>query len=176
MNAHRCRRLVRAFVGATTLVAVSTALPATAQETPAPAVEVGLGWMGFADDGIVNESMVGAAARWYPLPRISVGPEVIYVIGNRHSHLTVTGNVTVDLRAPENGRPRPVTPFVVIGGGLFQTREEFFGGTFTSSEGAFTAGGGIRGLIGDRFTVGIDARIGWELHIRVNGLVGVRLQ
>ena len=70
---------------------------------------------------------------------------------------------------------RAVTPFVVAGGGLFQTRERFPSGPFTSADGAFTAGGGVRGSFGDRVTVGIDARIGWELHLRVNALVGVGL-
>jgi hypothetical protein len=104
-----------------------------------------------------------------------VGPELIYIQGDNHSHLIATGNVTWDLLAPTNGRPRKVTPFLVAGGGVFQTRENFPVGTFTSSEGAFTAGGGVRVLVGNRVTVGIDTRVGWETHIRINGLVGLRL-
>lgn len=149
--------------------------PANAQERPAPAAEVAAGWVGFADDGIVSEVLFGGAARVYVLPRIAVGPEVLYLRGERHSHLVVTGNVTWDVFAPMDGRQRPVTPFVVVGGGLFQTRETFPSGDFTSSEGAFTAGGGVRALAGDRITIGIDARVGWELHLRVNGTIGVRL-
>lgn len=57
---------------------------------------------------------------------------------------------------------------------VFQTRESLFTGTFTSSEGAFTAGGGVR-LAAGRVTVGIDARVGWELHLRLNGFIGLRL-
>jgi len=64
---------------------------------------------------------------------------------------------------------------IVAGGGLFQTRERFPVGTFTSSEGAFTAGGGVRAALGQRVTVGVDTRVGWELHLRVSGLIGVRL-
>jgi hypothetical protein len=29
-----------------------------------PTIEAEAGWMGFADDGIVNESFVGGTARW----------------------------------------------------------------------------------------------------------------
>jgi hypothetical protein len=58
---------------------------------------------------------------------------------------------------------------------MFQTRESFFGDDFTNTEGAFTAGGGLRVAVGDRVTVGVDARIGWETHVRVNGVIGVRL-
>lgn len=87
----------------------------------------------------------------------------------------LTGNLTWDVIAPVNRRPARVTPIFVAGAGLFQTRESFFTGTFTSSEGAFTAGGGVRAPAGDRATIGIEARVGWELHLRVSGLVGLRL-
>jgi opacity protein-like surface antigen len=148
---------------------------AAAQDNPPPAVEFEAGWVGFADDGIANEAMVGGTARWYLSPRLGIGPELVYVSGSNHSHLIVTGNVTFDILSPATGRPRPVTPFLVAGGGWFQTRETFNSGDFTSSEGAFTAGGGVRAAAGDRVTIGIDARVGWELHIRVNGFVGIRL-
>ena len=148
---------------------------ATGQDRPGPAAEFAAGWVGFADDGIVSESLVGGAARWYLLPRVSVGPELVYIHGAHHSHLVITGNVTWDVLAPTNGRPRQVTPFLVAGGGVFQTREHLFNGTYTSSEGAFTAGGGVRALVADRVTVGFDMRVGWEAHIRINGLIGVQL-
>ena len=148
---------------------------ATAQEHPPAALEIPAGWMGFADDGIVSESFVGGTGRWYVSPRISIGPEVVFVNGSHHSHLIVTGNITFDLLSPTNGRPRQVTPFLVAGGGLFQSRETFSSGEFTSTEGAFTAGGGVRASAGDRVTIGIDTRVGWELHLRVNGFVGLRL-
>jgi hypothetical protein len=137
-------------------------------------VELTAGWVGFADDGIVNEGLIGGVARWYLSPRIGVGPEVAYISGNNHSHLALTGNLTFDLFPPTIGRAR-VIPFVVAGGGMFQTREHFFNGTYTSTEGAFTAGGGVRAYAGDRTIMGLEARIGWELHLRINGVVGWRL-
>jgi hypothetical protein len=166
---------IRLAVGALALLVLPMADLAAAQGRPGPAAEFAAGWVGFADDGIVNESLVGGAARFYLLPRTGVGPEVVYIDGDNHSHLVVTGNVTFDLFAPTSGRPRHVTPFLVVGGGLFQTRESFFTETFTSSEGAFTAGGGVRALVGDRVTVGVDMRVGWELHVRLNGTIGLRL-
>ena len=66
-------------------------------------------------------------------------------------------------------------PFVTAGAGLFQTREELPRETYTSREGAFTAGGGVRTALGDRATAGVDVRVGWEMHVRVNGTVGIRL-
>ena len=167
--------LIRLAIGAVALFVLPMADVAAAQDRPGPAAEFAAGWVGFADDGIVSEGLVGGAARWYLLPRISVGPEVVYIHGDNHSHLIVTGNVTFDLFALTSGRPRQVTPFLVAGGGVFQTRESFFTQTFTSREGAFTAGGGVRALVTDRVTVGVDMRVGWELHLRVNGSIGLRL-
>lgn len=169
------RTLVRRTLAAILLLVAPLTGAAAAQDKPAPTVELEAGWMGFADDGIVSELLVGGAARWYVRPRLSIGPEIVYVSGSNHSHLIFTGNLTYDLRSPVSGQPRRVTPFLVAGGGVFQTRETFLAGDFTSTEGAFTAGGGIRASASDRITIGLDTRIGWELHLRVNGFVGVRL-
>jgi hypothetical protein len=166
-------RTVSAF-GTLALTIAFLPVVAAAQELPGPAVEFSAGWVGFADDGVVSEGMVGGTARWYVLPRVSVGPEALFIQGQNHSHFVLTGNAIFDFLSPVNGRPRAVTPFVVVGAGMFQTRETFLNGPFTSTEGAFTAGGGVRGRAGDRVTFGIDTRIGWELHLRVNGFVGVQ--
>ena len=40
---------------------------------------------------------------------------------------------------------------------------------------AVTAGGGIRALIGRRAFFGAEGRIGWEAHVRLNAIIGVRL-
>jgi len=59
---------------------------------------------------------------------------------------------------------------------MFQTTQQFPNNdSFMSSEGAFTAGGGVRALAGKYVTVGAEARVGWELHLRVNGTIGIQL-
>jgi hypothetical protein len=129
------------------------ARPAAAQERPGPVAEFAAGALLFADDGVVTEGFLGGTARFYVLPRVSVGPEVAYIQGQNHSHLMLTGNVTFDLVRPVNGQPRLITPFAVVGGGLFRTRESFPNDEiFTSSEGAFTAGGGVRALVGKEWS------------------------
>ena len=148
---------------------------ASSQGRASPTLDLSAGWVGFADDGVVSEGMIGGAGRFYMSPRIAIGPELLYISGENHSHTVLTGNLTVDFIAPQAGRPARVTPFLVVGGGMFQTRESFFGEDVTHTEGAFTAGGGVRAAVGDRVTVGVDARIGWEAHLRINGVVGVRL-
>lgn len=152
------------------------ATPAVAQDRPPASIDIAAGWVGFADDGIVSETMFGGAARWYVSPRVGLGPEALYIAGKNHSHFVLTGNVTFDLLRPANGGARLVTPFVVIGGGLYQTSESFPSGPYRSNEGAFTAGGGVRIAASDRVTLGVDTRIGWEPHLRVNGFVGINLK
>ena len=144
-----------------------------AQERPGPAVDLTAAWIGFADDGVVSEPGFGGALRWYVSPRIAIGPELIYIRGDSHSHLALTGNLTWDV-LPQATHPK-ATPFLIAGAGMFQTHEEFFDDAFTSKEGAFTAGGGIRSQVTDRVGVGVDARVGWELHVRIGGFVAIGL-
>ena len=167
------------------IVGVLVASPAAAQNRPldsltlarakpAPVAEFAAGVLMFPDEGVVTEGFAGGAGRFYLSPRISVGPEVAYISGDRHSHLMLTGNMTFDFLRPENGQLRPVTPFAVVGGGLFRSRYIFPNEIFTHNEGAFTAGGGIRARMADRVVAGVEARLGWETHIRLNGFIGVR--
>lgn len=141
---------------------------------PAPAVEFLLGYAGFVDDATIDHAIVGAAGRMYLTPRVAVGPEFVYMRGpNSDRDLYLTGNLTFDVLPPRNGRPRRVTPFLVAGGGFFQHSDRFGASTFTSYEGAFTAGGGVRGWITDRVYALADVRLGWELHARVNAGIGI---
>jgi hypothetical protein len=156
-----------------TALAAPVATPAAAQTPQKVAVEFAAGGLFFPDDGVVTEGFLGGAGRFHVRPRVSIGPEIAFVSGEHHSHFMLTGNVTFDFLGPVNGQPRTVTPFAVIGGGIFQTREEFPTGSFTSADPAFTAGAGVRVRLGRSGFAGVETRIGWELHIRLNGLVGV---
>ena len=155
------------------MLAVPLATPAAAQTPQKMAVEFAAGSLFFPDDSVVTEGFLGGAGRFYVRPRVSIGPEIAFVSGEGHSHFMLTGNVTFDFLGPQNGQPRRVTPFAVVGGGIFQTREEFPTGSFTSADPAFTAGAGVRVRLGRSGFAGVETRIGWELHIRLNGLVGV---
>ena len=55
----RATEAIFAFV----LLAAPMAHLAAAQDRPRPAVELAAGWVGFADDGIVSEGLVGGGAR-----------------------------------------------------------------------------------------------------------------
>jgi hypothetical protein len=167
------------------LVAVAAATPWPAPDAraqlltdhrPDPVVEAALGYAAFLDDAAIEHALVGVAARYYLMPRLSVGPELVYMIGpGSDRDLLLTGNLMLDVLAPRAGRPRRVTPFLVAGGGWFRHSERIGPRPFTSTEGAFTLGAGVRGWTGDRVFVAVDARVGWEAHARLAANVGMRL-
>src|SRR5690606_25043396 len=69
---------------------------------PAPAFEITGGYAGFLDDDTVDHGLVGGALRVHLLPRVSIGPEIQYMIGPRSDRdLIVTGNVTLDVLPPD---------------------------------------------------------------------------
>ncbi len=143
---------------------------------PAPVVEGAIGWAGFADERVVHHALLGGAARLYLSPRFSVGPELAYMVGlGDDRDLIVTGNVMFDVLAPTVNGPRRVTPFLVAGGGLFRHVEPLPSGPYASTEGAFTIGLGLRAWASRRTFVAVDARLGWEPHLRLAATVGVTL-
>ena len=143
---------------------------------PAPAVEFLAGYAGFVDDATIDHAIAGASTRVYLTPRLAIGPEFVYMWGpGEDRDIFLTGNLTFDLLAPRDGRPRRVTPFLIAGGGFSQHSDRFGPFGFTSYEGAFTGGGGVRGWITDRVYTFGDVRFGWELHARANAGVGIRL-
>lgn len=167
--------MIRVALAAVLMIGLSAS--ASAQERPRPAVELTGGWVGFVDDATVHERLAGGGVRWYVSPRVSLGPEISYMVGPRTLRdLLVTGNVVFDFVTPRTGAPaRPITPYLVAGAGIFNHSQKFAGQTFRSNEGGFTGGGGARIRVIDRVYVAPEFRIGWELHARAAVTVGVRL-
>jgi hypothetical protein len=151
------------------------AVPAGAQSIRPPAsIEIFAGHAGFADDATIEHSVFGGAARVYLTPRISIGPEITYMRGpDADRDWFFLGNLTFDVRHPRSGRPPRVSPFLIAGGGFFTHSDRVGTGIYTSGEGAFAAGGGTRVHITDRVYATGDFRIGWELHYRITGRLGV---
>lgn len=173
---------VRIFV---VLALVPVASRVDAQSTPANApptrprvvAEGALGWAGFGDEGIIHHALAGGGVRVSLTPRISVGPEVQYMSGpGSDRDLVLTGNVVVDVLASTAVKPRRTTPYVVVGGGLFRHSDDFNGRTFSSTEGGFTAGIGVRTWLHERVFAAADARLGWEPHFRLAGTLGFVLR
>ena len=139
----------------------------------AGALELQAGYAGFVDDATIDHAVLGGGVRFHLTRRLSVGPELVYMRGpGSDRDLFITGNVTYDF-AGSGGRPARVTPFVIAGAGMMRHRSRFGPSTFSSNEGAFTAGGGVRVRLSDRLLAGADARCGWELHCRITGSLGL---
>ena len=68
-----------------------------------------------------------------------------------------------------------MTPFLLAGGGLFRHADTFQSGPYASTEGTFTLGFGLRAWVSRRTFVAVDARIGWEPHVRLAATVGLAL-
>ncbi len=160
----------RSFVAAVVAAVMIALAPSALAQGRAGAAEGFAGFAGFLDESIIPHSVLGGAARWYLLPRVAVGPELVYMKGPGDDRdLVLTGNVTFDL----SSGPR-VRPFLVAGGGIFRHSDRFGAQTFSSTEGSFTGGGGVRIPLGERLYVAPEFRIGWEPHYRVSVAVGWR--
>lgn len=152
------------------VLALVCATPGAPAAQSRPSVEVQAGGAGFVDDATIHHRVLGGAARFPLSPRLTVGPEVIYFVGpGSDRDLTVTGNVWFDVT-----RAQRVTPFLVGGAGLFRHSQRLAGGTFSSGEGAFTGGGGVRVDLGRGWYVAPEVRVGWELHLRTSVAFGRR--
>ena len=146
------------------------------RDRPPAAVEFLAGHAGFVDDATIDHSVFGGAGRIYVTPRLSLGPEITYMRGPRDDRdWFFLGNLTFDILRPRAGRPRTVSPFLIAGGGFSLHSDRFASGTFRSSEGAFALGGGTRVHVTDHVYGMVDFRIGWELHYRITGGIGVTM-
>jgi hypothetical protein len=68
-----------------------------------------------------------------------------------------------------------VAPFVTLGGGMMTHFSRFGAESFSSTEGAFIFGGGVRFNASPRVFVAPEFTLGWEPHMRVAINVGIRL-
>ena len=164
------------FRGITLLAAfILFATPSIAQEHPL-VVDGTIGYTGLVDDATDHFLTMGGAVRAYLTPRVSVGPEFVFMTGSesiRDRALMLTGNVVFDVFPPGT---RPVTPFLVGGLGMFWSRESFPSGPFWSSDPAFTVGGGVRARLAERVSLAAEYRLGWELHHRITGSISFNLR
>jgi hypothetical protein len=137
--------------------------------------DVSVGYAGFVDDATKNFFLVGGAIRRHVTPRVSIGPEFVFMSNSGESrdlNLMLTGNVVFDVLAT-TPRGRRITPFLVGGVGMFWGRDQVRGGPFWFSDPAFTAGGGIRARASEWLSVAGEYRIGWELHQRLSATAGL---
>ena len=74
-------RAIAVFLFLLILNAASPASAQTGASRPPAAAELTAGYAGFVDDAMIDHGVIAGALRFHLLPRISVGPEVQYMIG-----------------------------------------------------------------------------------------------
>ena len=132
------------------------------------------GFTAFFDDGVIDHGGVGGSARIYVTPRLSVGPELVYMIGPGNDRdVLLFANLTVDLTKPRLGRVGRVEPYLVVGAGLLNHSNSFGGYSSSGSSVTYSWGGGARVWVARRIYVASDIRAGWTPNVRVMGTVGV---
>jgi Outer membrane protein beta-barrel domain len=156
------------------MVSGLAAAPAAGQAHPSALVlEVSGAHALFLDDDPIAHAALGGSIRWYVTSRVSVGPEITYMIGpGTDRDLLVTGNFTVDFRDPRG--PARLVPYVLVGAGLFRHSERFGGQTFTSQEPGATVGVGVRFRVTPHLSIAPEVRLGWEPHMRIGATVAYR--
>jgi hypothetical protein len=134
------------------------------------AAEASFDYVAFADDATIHHQGVGGAMRVHLTPRLSVGPELAYLIGPGDDRdVVLTGNLTIDFRKPRIGVPGRVEPYAVVGAGILSHTSNNWTGVSP-----FVAwGGGARVWLGRKVYAASDVRLGFSPHIRVSGTIGI---
>jgi hypothetical protein len=142
-----------------------------AQEGPRASVDLSGGYVGFGDEGLIDHFAIGSGMQWAITRRLSVGPEIVYMVGPHADR-----DVFVTVKAVFGFIPDAVVePYVVADAGLVLHRSGGLTGTSWFTESGGSVGGGVRTRASDRVSVGLEGRLGWEAHLRVTGVVTVKL-
>jgi hypothetical protein len=123
-SASRVRLSVAA--GGVMLLAVSRGAEAQDARPPA-AVETLAGYArGWGEDQRGNHAQVGAGLRFYVSPRVSLSPRVRYARlfdpEEERTDFYLETALTFEFLRPANGRPRIVSPFLLVSGGVRVSR------------------------------------------------------
>ncbi len=167
-----CARILLAAVTAAFTLLIPAA--SSAQPSAVPNLTFSGGWAGFVDDGRVDHGALGGGLEWVLTRRLAVGPEILYMVGpDEDRDLFVLGVARIGI-LPLGSR---VAPFVTLGGGSMTHTDTFYGGqSYSSTDGAFIAGGGVRVNASPRVYIAPEFTLGWEPHIRASVTVGIRLK
>jgi outer membrane protein with beta-barrel domain len=154
----------------TGLALVLVPIFAAAQDSDTSRVEIrgSGGWIGFADDSMINHGLVGVSARIRLVRGLGVEPEFSYLIGP-DSDRDIT---LIPLVSYEFGKGR-VKPYVIGGVGVLWHKDGFYR-SFSSEGYHASAGFGVRTPINHRWSVSPEFRVGWYFHMQAKVSVGYR--
>jgi hypothetical protein len=131
------------------------------------AVDFSGGYAGFADESLIGHGTFGAGFVWRVTPRLSVGPEAVFMNGPKGDRdVFLTGKLVFDFLPS-----RLISPYVVADGGAMLHADRFVTGSYWSQEGAVSGGGGVRFNLAPNLSIAPEFRIGWEPHLRVGAVV-----
>jgi hypothetical protein len=134
------------------------------------AAEISANYATFFDDGAIDHRGVAGAMRVHVTPRLSVGPELVYLIGpGSDRDVVLTGTLTIDFRTPRIGRAGRIEPYAVVGAGLLSHRS----GNWAGVSPLVTWGGGARVWLARQIYAASDVRLGWYPHMRIAGTMGI---
>jgi hypothetical protein len=124
------------------------------------------GWIGFADDSLINHALAGVSLRIRLTKGLGVEPEVSYLVGPGEDRDIVFMPVV----SYEFGSKR-VKPYVLGGAGVLWHRDSFL--RSYSSPALHASGGfGVRTQVTDRWSVSPEFRAGLYFHLQFKVGVG----
>jgi len=123
------------------------------------------GWIGFADDGIINHYLVGASLRISVTGSLGVEPEVTYMVGPGEDRDVVVAPVV----SWEFGKKK-VRPYVLGTVGVLWHRDQFNWGTDVIASG----GVGVRTQINPRWSISPEFRMGMSPHLEAKVALAYR--
>ncbi len=154
-------------------VSVASAQPAAPLEGRRFVLEASVGHAEFADSPPVPHSVFSAGGRVYVSRRVALGPELTVMRGPGIDRDTfLAANATFDLLVPAPARPVLVVPYLIGGLGFVSMTTQVGTGPYSSSEGTFTTGAGVRVASRQGWFIAPEVRIGWELHWRAGVQIG----
>jgi hypothetical protein len=125
----------------------------------------------FLDESTpLDHFVIGAAGAIDLSPRLHLEPQFLYMDGPESDRdITLTGNISYDILVAKNS-----ALYLVGGGGLLRHTEDFASGSFSSYDGTFSGGIGIRFDLSENLFVAPEFRIGFEPLIQILGSAGFR--
>ena len=154
-------------------VSVASAQPVARHEGRPFVLEASVGHAEFVDSPPVPHSVYSAGGRVYVSRRVALGPELTVMRGPGIDRDTfLTANATFGLLDPAPTRPLLVVPYLIGGVGVVSMTTQVGTGPYSSSEGTFTTGAGVRVASRQGWFIAPEVRIGWELHWRAGVQIG----
>lgn len=158
---------MRSLIVAITFVLI-TSTAALAQGTPPPEIRAIAGLTTFLDEDADHHVVLGGAGRYYLTSRLSLEPEILYMIGSGSDRdVSIVPHVAWDFNPGQR-----VRPYVIGGVGLLHHRQRFGPFKFTDNEWTVDGGIGVKFFLNTRVFVAPEIRLGFEPLLRVAGSIG----